>query len=127
MSGPSRFAIRRSSWVAPLLVLFSATKDRSWAEVSSDAIRLQFGWHRLEVPRSDIRYVHRVRWPWYAGLGWRSNLRTVVGYVGSYEGVVEFAVDPPVKTRLVGIPINLERLYVSLEDPDGFLATLRDA
>lgn len=116
-----RYTISRSPWLRPLLILFTATESRSWVEIEETGIRAQYGWYRIFVPHESITSVHRANWPWYAGIGWRTNLRSVIGLIGSYEGVVEIAIDPPQRTRLIGIGLGMKQLIISLEDPEGFL------
>jgi hypothetical protein len=52
--------------------------------------------------------------------GWRGDWLVN----GDGTGIVELLLDPAVRASMGGVPIRLERLRVSLEDPDGFLAAL---
>ncbi|MEZ4521224.1 MAG: hypothetical protein R3A46_06235 [Thermomicrobiales bacterium] len=124
MSGSERFAISRSRWAAPLLVLLTATESRSWVELRPSCLRVRYGWYQLDIPYDTIKTVKPSDWPWYAGIGWRTNLRSVIGLIGSYRGVVRIDLAPPQPTRLLGIPIKLSQLYVSLEDAAGFMDAL---
>lgn len=124
MSNPDTFRIRRSGWVRPLLFLFTATESRCRVEIGATGLRARFGWYRIEIPYDAVTSVRRERWPWYAGIGWRTNLRSIIGLIGSYDGVVEVAVDPPVRTRLLGIPFGVQQFYVSMEEPDRFVLAL---
>ncbi|CAN5566936.1 hypothetical protein BH23CHL2_BH23CHL2_08160 [soil metagenome] len=124
MSGSLRFQIDRAAWVKPLLVLFTATESRSWIELRETGLAAQYGWYRLEVPSSAIVGADRDQWPWYAGIGWRTNFRTVIGLIGSYRGIVRLEIDPPQRARLLRIPLGLTQLYISFEDADGFLEAL---
>jgi hypothetical protein len=71
--------------------------------------------------RDDIREVKSRLWPWWAGIGWRSNLRGLVGLVGSYRNVVEVSFES--RSRAWGI-LPMNRIAVSLEDPEGFMEAL---
>jgi hypothetical protein len=122
-----RFAIKRSAWVRPLLLLFGATPERSFVEIRGACLRARFGWYQVTIPIEDIETVEPSDWPWYGGIGWRTNMRSVIGLVGSLAPVVRISLSRPVRTRLLLIPIRLRELYLSLEDADGFIAALADA
>ena len=124
MSNPHTFRIKRSGWARPLLVLFTATESRSTVEITATGVHARFGWYRIEIPYDAIRSLQGANWPWYAGIGWRTNFRSVIGLIGAYDGVVEIVVDPPVRTRLLGIPFRVQRFYVSLDEPDRFVQAL---
>ena len=124
MSGYPRFHIKRDSWFKPLLLLFGATDQRAFVEVRDDAVHAHFGWHTIEIPLVNVRSAGRATWPWYAGIGWRSNLRSKLGHIGAYDGIVELVLDPPARARLLGIPFGVQEYYVSLNDPTGFLTAL---
>ena len=127
MSSLDTFRIRSTGWVRPLLVLFTATESRSTVEIAATGLHARFGWYRIEIAYDAITSVQRASWPWYAGIGWRTNFRTVLGLIGSYDGVVEIVVDPPVRTRLLAIPVQVQRFYVSLEEPDRFIQALEQS
>jgi hypothetical protein len=121
----SRFAIRRAAWVRPLLVLFGGTAERSFIDVAPDRVLVRFGWTELTIPRAAIHSVEPVRYPLWGGIGWRWNFGRTIGLVGATAPVVRFRLDRPVPTRLLGIPIRCDDLYVSVEDPTGLLAELQ--
>jgi len=120
------FRIRRDVAYRPLLLLFGATRPRSYLELREDAIHARFSWYRVTIPLDHIQRAKRARWAWYAGIGWRSNMTSILGLIGSYQGVVHLKIAPPVRTRVLLIPIRLRDFYISLEDPDGFLAVLAE-
>jgi hypothetical protein len=53
---------------------------------------------------------------------WRTNMRGLIGLIGSYEGVVEVKPRGPIRSW-VGI-FPCQRIAVSLEDPDAFIAAI---
>ncbi len=119
-----RFPIRIDPIWRPLLLGAGATRGRSYVEVSEKEIGFRFGfWFRREVPRSEIVGAAPRQWPVWYGVGWRSNLRGVIGLIGSYQGVVEVRLKN--RTRAWGV-FPCDRIAVSLEDPDGFIAALGD-
>ena len=118
-----RFPIRIDGWWVPLLVPFGATNKNSAVEVMDDDVHFHFGFFfDRSVPRSEIEGVYRRAWPWWMGVGWKSNFRGVIGLIGSYDGVVE--VKLRTKTRAWGV-FPCDRIAVSLRDPDGFVAMLQ--
>ena len=125
MSTVQRFAIRRALWGRPILWLFGGTASRSYAEIGAEALRIRFGWlFDKSIPLAAIEGVQPSRWPWYWGLGWRTNLVGRIGLVGSYSGIVDIALRRRRLVWLLILPLPCKRLTVSLEDPDGFVAAL---
>lgn len=120
-----RTSIHRSNWVKPLLWLFGGTEDRSYVEIEGDTLHVRFGFLFNErVPLDKITSVEREHWPIIAGLGWRTNLIDSIAVVGSYSNVVRLGLSPRVPMWLVR-RMNVESLYVSVDDPDAFVAEIR--
>jgi hypothetical protein len=119
-----RFPIAISPWLRPFLYLFGATRERAWLDVDRDSVEVQFSWYRISIPRSSIVVAEPGRWPFWGGIGWRTNLRDVIGLIGGLGPAVRIEIDPPIPTRLVGIPVRLRELYVTVENPDGLPALL---
>ena len=119
-----RFAIKRSPWWRPLLALFGATAGRAYLDVDRERLVARFGWYRLEVPRAQVAAVEPVRWRWWWGIGWRSDLRARLGLIGATAPVLRIGLASPCRTRLLGIPFGLRELYVSVDDPAGVRAAL---
>lgn len=77
---------------------------------------------RARLPRSSLgpatRYAGKV---WSSGVhGWRG--RWLVN--GSSRGIVVVPVEPAQRAHVLGWPISLRELLISLDDPDGFVAAL---
>src|SRR5712692_4808620 len=120
-----RFPIRIDPIWRPVLLAGGATRGRSYVEVGDSEVKFNFGfWSRQTVPRSEIASAAPRQWPVWYGVGWRSNLRGVVGLIGSYQGVVE--VKLLTRTRAWAV-FPCDRIAVSLEDPDGFIGALGGA
>jgi len=120
-----RTEIRRSRWVKPLLSVFGGTAERSFVELEGDSLHIRFGFFFDErFPVSKISSVERTEWPIIGGLGWRTNFIDTVALVGSYSNVVRLRLSPAVPVRMI-TRMNVESLYVSVEDPDAFVAELR--
>lgn len=109
-------------WQAPVLI-GGATHNNSYVEVTDGEVSFKYGLlFRRTVPKSEIVDVYTRHWPWWYGIGWRSDLRGVIGLVGSYENVVE--VQLASRSRAWGV-FPCDRIAVSVEDPAGFIAALR--
>jgi hypothetical protein len=58
-------------------------------------------------------------WSWGVH-GWKQ--RWLVN--GSSHGIVVLSIDPPARARVVGVPVRVRELAISLDDPVGFAAAL---
>jgi hypothetical protein len=119
-----RFNMRIDPAWRPLVLVGGAIKSNSYVDVTAEAVTFHFGYaFNHTEDRNDIYEIKPREWPWWAGIGWRTNLRGTVGIIGSYKGVVEVAFTG--KSKAWGFfPLN--RIAVSLEDPEGFIAELAD-
>jgi hypothetical protein len=128
VDGKRRFLIRRDIWVQPLLFLFGAVRDsNSYVAVEGDRLRVRFGWlFNQTFPLSDIESVEPMRWPWYGGLGWRTDLRGLVALVASYRGVVtiRFRQRQRVGSIVRFVKLRCDRLAVSVREPEELIAVL---
>jgi hypothetical protein len=118
-----RFQIRRDGW-AFLLALFGGTAARSFVEVDAEGLHLRFGWLFYQrVLFEEIESVATGHWPWWGGIGWRSNLVGRIGLIGSYHGIVDINLR---RRRWIWmlVPLPCTRLTVSLEDPEGFVTAV---
>lgn len=118
-----RFLVRIDPVWRPLLLAGGAGRASSYVDVTPEHVEFKFGFlFGRKVPRSDIESAAVVRWPWWMGIGWRSNLRGVIGLIGSYQGVVEVRLKTP--RRAWGI-FPCQRIAVSVEDPQGLVEALQ--
>lgn len=112
----SRYPIKRSSVWKWALLLIGATEARSYLDIGPERIVAQFGWKRIEVPRQDVMRIEPASWPWWGGIGWRSDLRHSIGLIGALSPIVRIHIKPRPVT-LLGIPHSLTDLYLSVNDP----------
>ena len=115
---PIRFGVLR--W---LLVVLGTGPRFSHVDVDFDTVRATMGWaFRSTIPRPSIvkAYKDRNMWGGIGVHGWRG--RWLVN--GSVSGIVTMEIDPPARGWVIGVPVRLRKLHVSLEDPDAFLAEL---
>ena len=99
-----------------------AGRKRTHVNVDDDGVRVRMSWaFRCTVPRSAIRSVaHTSGTTLSRGAhGWRG--RWLVNGAGS--GLVTITIDPPTRGRVTGVPVRVRELTLSLDDPDGFIAT----
>ncbi|MGH9040272.1 MAG: hypothetical protein ACRDZ3_08575 [Acidimicrobiia bacterium] len=119
-----RFPIRYDGINAKLFPLLAMPQRRSYVDLDDDSVHVHMGWgFTAHIPRRSISGACRD--PDVAGItagahGWRGSWLVN----GSRHGIVRLDVEPPVRAWTLAIPVNLRRLAVSLEDPDGFLAAL---
>jgi hypothetical protein len=120
-----RFQIRVDPVWRPFVFVGGATRANSYVEVTDEGIHFRFGLpFNRTVPFEEVRDVFARSWPLWYGIGWRSNLRGVIGLVGSYTGVVEVRLN---KRSRVWAVLPCDRIGVSLEDPEGFMAAVEAA
>lgn len=118
---PRRYPIRFSRVNAVFLRVVGMSPRRSYVAVDGDRLQARAGWaFRAEFPRASVVDTRRTAYVWWAyGVhGWRG--RWIVN--GSGHGVVALRLDPPARARVLGFPVKLRELWVSLDDPDAFLA-----
>ncbi len=118
---PQVFSIRQN----PVMRLLAAPLG-AWnaaVEVDDDAVVVHYGvGFRGRVARSAVRSVsrsHRRVLSWGAH-GWRG--RWLVN--GSSHGIVVLGIEPRQPARVVGWPVRLRELDVSVDDPEGLVAAL---
>jgi len=122
MVASRRFAIRYGLF-RPLLSALGAGPRWSHVDVDAEEVRVRMGWSfRANVPRSSVTGVAP-----YTGLvlgigvhGWRG--RWLVN--GAARGLVTISVDPAARAWVLGLPVKLRALCVSLEEPEQLMAAL---
>lgn len=119
-----RFPIRFNRWFVPLAVITGMSPSRSYVETSEETADVVMGSaFRARLPRAGIASAARGRVGLMAGIGVHGMRGTWV-VNGSREGIVEIALREPVPARVLGIGVQLSRLFVSVEDPDALVADL---
>lgn len=114
-----RHAIRRG-WFKPLLLLFTATRGRSYIDVEPITVRLRFGLFDETFPRSEIEAIEPGWWPPWYGIGWRVAPGKRLGLIGSLLGLVEIRLRHRRRGAFLGVPFTYQTVVVSLEDPQVF-------
>jgi hypothetical protein len=119
-----RFPIRYSPFKGTLLRLCLVPQRLSHVDVRSDEVRVRMAWaFSARLPRAAITSVTREKPVWVtAGAhGWRG--RWLVN--GASGPIVAIRVDPPARGRVLGVPIEVREVQVSVEDADALIAALR--
>jgi len=117
---PFRYGLFR-----PLLSVLGAGPKVSSVVLDGDILRVRMGWSfSAAIPVASIRTAKP-----YTGLvggigvhGWRG--RWLVN--GAASGLVSIEIDPRAPARVLGVPVRLRTLDVSVESPEELIAALVD-
>jgi hypothetical protein len=106
----------------PLFTALGITPRWAYLDVAPDLVRVRMGWgFCVDIPRPSIRSVRRIRNAVSIGVhGWRG--RWLVN--GASGPLVAVAIEPSAPARVMGFPIRLRELSVSVDDPDAVIAAL---
>jgi hypothetical protein len=120
----ARFAFGYAKVLLPLFVALGMGPRVSGVEVGTDTVRVRMGWmFAADVSRSAIRSAEPDSAPVFGwgvhGFGGRWLVN------GSSRGLVRLGIDPACRARVIGVPVRLHTLRLSLAEPDAFLAALR--
>lgn len=120
-----RYSIRVDPLFRGLFSVLGAGSHHDFVDVGRETLTVRLGWmFRASIPRSAVASGHHhadVYGGWGAH-GWRG--RWLVN--GSSKGIVQLDLEPRQRAWLLGVvPIRLRGLYVSLNDPNGFLDAVR--
>ena len=119
----TRFQMQIDRLWAPAVLVGGATHSNSYVDVTPEAVTFHFGYlFNYTASRDDIREVKARSWPWWMGIGWRSNLRGLLGLVGSYRNVVEVSFE---RRSLAWGVLPMDRIAISVEDPEGLIEALK--
>jgi len=80
-----------------------------------------------QIALENIEKAEAARWPWWAGIGPRTNFRATVGLIASYGRTVKLTFKEPIDVHLFVVPVKCRFLYFSLEEPDEFLKAIEKA
>ena len=112
--------IRYERWFLPFSVPLGLGPKRSEIGIIGDTLRVKFGWgFDSEIPLSSVTSAQHNN---ERVLGWGVHGfrgRWLVN--GSSKGIVELQIDPPAKASVMGVPIKLRTLWVSVTDPDALI------
>ncbi|MGI8809696.1 MAG: hypothetical protein ACR2KK_18020 [Acidimicrobiales bacterium] len=117
---PLRYGLFR-----PLLSVLGIGPRFSGVEVEDQHLRVRMGWSfRADVPLNSVAAA-RPDHGFVGGIGvhgWRGEWLVN----GAASGLVRIEIAPPARARVLGVPVRLRTLRVSVESPDELLAALAD-
>jgi hypothetical protein len=111
-----RIPIRYSNpwrWILTILLL---PPRFSYIRIDRDTVKVRMGWaFRAKFSRATVQNVRDYRTVVSIGAhGWKG--RWLVN--GAHRPIAEITLSPPTYARLIGFPVALRQLYVSVEDRD---------
>ena len=118
------FGIRYSPALLPLFLLVGLGPKHSCVRVGPDTISVTMGWgFRATIPRQNVRAImpDTARVCGWGVHGWRGT-RLVNG---SSAGLVGLELEPGVRAWVMGAPVRLTTLRISLNTPDELMSLLR--
>jgi hypothetical protein len=108
----------------PLLSVLGIGPAFSGVEVDGDHLRVRMGYaFRARVPLASITRVEPFS-GFVGGIGvhgWRGTWLVN----GAASGLVAIEIDPPVRAWVLGVPVRLRTLQVSVKSPEELIAALR--
>ena len=120
------FAISYTPAFAPIFWIVGLGPRWSGVWVGPDSVRVKMGWgFRAEIPRQAVREIgpdgavarnagaHGQRGEWLVN--------------GSLSGLVRLEIEPEVQARVMGVPVRLRTLRLSLAAPDEFIRMLKNS
>lgn len=120
----ARFPIRFGSWYRRLSSALFLGPSESYVEIVGDEVRVQMSWaFRMRFPRAAVRSVAPFEGPVLSrgvhgfGKRWLVN--------GSGDGIVSLQLEPAQRATTMGIPVSVQELLVSVEEPGAVMDALR--
>ena len=120
---PQRFPIRFDVWYAALSSILFIAPSSSYAEVGDKEVSVRMGWaFRASFPKEAV--VSAVE------TAMRPLSRGVHGFAGRWLvngsglGIVSIDLSPPQRGYVMGFPVRLRQLMVSVTEPAALVAAL---
>src|SRR5215831_16231758 len=119
----TRFAIRFDRLYGVLSTAFFMPPSKSYVEVAGDQVRVRMSWgFRAEFARAAVRAVSTYeRKPISRGVHGFAG-RWLVN--GSGDGIVIIDLEPQQRGFVMGFPVRLHQLMVSVEQPEQLMEAL---
>jgi hypothetical protein len=122
----ARFPIRFNAWFKVMSNALLLAPSRSFVEVSGDEVRVQMAWgFHARFPRSAVSSAEPVE---LAPIS-----RGVHGFAGTWlvngsgDRILELQLQPKQRAWVMGFPVSLRKLLVSVDDPSALASRLRAA
>ncbi len=120
-------AIDSNPLASLLLSVFGVSGESAYVDLLPDKLIVRAGSLFNETfSLSELGRGERFPWPWYYGVGIRTDFQGIVGPVTSTQGVVAIPLleEKPLFIPLlgpVGLQVPCKKIVFSLKDPDTFL------
>lgn len=123
-TSPTRFPIRFEPWYALLSSALLLRPSESYVDVTDGDVSARMGWaFSARFPRASVIAIKRLETkPLSRGVHGLAG-RWLVN--GSGSGVVVLELSPTAEARVLGFPVRLDQLLVSVEDPDALIDRVR--
>ena len=123
-----RFRMAYWAWLLPIMLLVGAGPSTASIAIEDDVLRVKMGWFwfRATVPLRSIVHARRSSSSWFA-VGVHTDMMRGWIVNGSPLGMVHLTIEPPADGRFAGLPIRMSNLWLSLEEPEAFVAALTGA
>jgi len=123
----TRFGMPITQLSQVFLIPFGVSNKRAYAQLHGGKLHVRFGpMFDEQIVLENIERAEEARWPRWAGVGPRTNFRGTVGLIASYGKTVKLTFKEPIDVHLFVVPVKCHRLYISLEDAEGFLKAIRE-
>ena len=123
MTSAARFPIRFDPWYRVLSTVCGLPPSSAYVALEGPEVQVKMGWaFRARFPRAAAVSVSAsparpLSWGVHGFAGrWLVN--------GSRDGILDVRLDPPQRGYVMGIPVRLRELWVSVEDPTAVAAAL---
>lgn len=119
-----RHPIRFDGWYAILSSLCLLFPASSYVELEEDHVQVRMGWaFRSAFPRRAVAAARE-----HTGFTLSRGVHGFAGrwlVNGSARGILEIDLQPDQAARVMGVPVRLRQLMVSVEDPERLAKELR--
>lgn len=116
-----RFDILVSPAWRPMLRVIGVKPEDAFVELTTEDLHVKFGVFEQTFPLKAVEAARVTEWPLWAGIGPRYVPGTV-GLVGTYLNTVVVDFKEQQRWRMGRLPLPFHRLYLSMKDPDAFVA-----
>lgn len=107
------------------MLLIGGVRGHGWVDIGDSEIELKLGFSHEHLPIANVFAAERAEWSMFYGLGHRLGPNGP-GYVGSTENVVEIKLKSEQEFHmLLGFKARYASFYVSVDDPEAFIAAIR--
>ena len=128
MEGQQLFSFDFYPWTRALFSLAGHGPKDSSVQITPETITIHSGWlFQMDIPRSSITAVSRSSNPWWNVGGAQTNGLQAWAVGGAYKNIVKLELEPKAHGKVLSfLSISASKIFLSLEDPDGFIAVVKN-